>query len=116
MARCPVSLPVLLLGLVPHCVSLKNGCYSSLVTVNVISGTSPASLKEATRRSSQLLSSPPSILQPTCHRFGFITMRQDREQGLEIWVLVLGKGKLRLKHEAQAPARLFQIPFWGLRS
>lgn len=40
----------------------------------------------------------------------------QREQGLEIWVLVLGKGKLRLKHEAQAPARLFQIPFWGLRS
>lgn len=30
-----------------------------LVTVNVISGTSPASLKEATRRSCQLLSSPP---------------------------------------------------------
>lgn len=41
---------------------------------------------------------------------------EQREQGLEIWVLVLGKGKLRLKREAQAPARLFQIPFWGLRS
>lgn len=92
---------------------VKNDSCPSLVTFNVISGTSPTSLKEAKHRSLSLPRAHPSL-----RIFGFVTMRLGR--GNRVPRFGFGtqekRAYLGLKHESQVPAHLFRLCLgaWGV--